>query len=81
MDKPLRRKQLSVLGLSCSGIDNVCRNCTLIEPYSRGAVSALKEACGKFIPREEREAVDFSPIKFRRVKKYSKKRKIIESII
>lgn len=57
------------------------RNCTLIQPYSKGAVSALKDACGKFIPREEREEVDFSPIKFRRVKKYSKKRKIIESII
>lgn len=57
------------------------RNCNLILPYSKGAVSALKEACSKFIPREEREAVDFSPIKFRRVKKYSKKGKIIESII
>jgi hypothetical protein len=57
------------------------RNCNLILPYSKGAVSALKEACGKFVEREERPKEKFAPIKFRRLKKYSKKGKIIESII
>ena len=42
---------------------------------------ALKEACDKFIPRGEPEVVNFAPLKFRRLKKYSKKGKIIESII
>ena len=57
------------------------RNCNLILPYSKGAVSALKEACDKFIARGEPEVVNFAPLKFRRLKKYSKKGKIIESII
>lgn len=57
------------------------RNCTLIEPYSRGAVSALKEACSKFVEREDKPKETFAPIRFRRLKKYSKKGKIIESII
>lgn len=38
------------------------RNCNLILPYSKGAVSALKEACGKFVEREERPVDTFAPI-------------------
>ena len=56
------------------------RNCT-VHPYSKDSVSALKEACSKFVEREERPKETFAPIKFRRLKKYSKKGKIIESII
>ena len=57
------------------------RNCNLILPYSKGAVCALKEACSKFVEREDKPKETFAPIKFRRLKKYSKKGKIIESII
>ena len=57
------------------------RNCNLIIPYNKGAVCALKEACIRFVEREERPKEKFAPIKFRRLKKYSKKGKIIESII
>lgn len=51
------------------------RNCTLIQPYSRGTVSALKEACGKFVEREERPKVTFAPITY---KKKRTKRKSYE---
>lgn len=42
------------------------RNCTLIQPYSKGAVSALKEACGKFVEREERPKETFAPIIYKK---------------
>lgn len=48
------------------------RNCTA-HPYSKDSVSALKEACSKFIPRGERTEETFAPItyKLRRTRRKS----------
>lgn len=48
------------------------RNCTA-HPYSKDSVSALKEACSKFIPRGERPKETFAPItyKLRRTRRKS----------
>ena len=48
------------------------RNCT-VHPYSKDSVSALKEACSKFVEREERPKETFAPItyKLRRTRRKS----------
>ena len=48
------------------------RNCT-VHPYSKDSVSALKEACSKFVEREERPEETFAPItyKLRRTRRKS----------
>jgi hypothetical protein len=48
------------------------RNCT-VQPYSKDSVSALKEACSKFVEREERPKEAFAPItyKLRRTRRKS----------
>ena len=40
VDQSIRRKQLSVLGIPCSGINSICRNCTEVQGFAVGEQGA-----------------------------------------